>query len=108
MQPVSEAIVVDYREKMLGIPVPEADPGSVVLSLYPNPSSEWIHITVESDISVNEITIFDLYGKVIKRKAPIGMNAGSHRIDVSNLPAGLYFLAVRTSTGSATKKFVKQ
>ena len=104
----TEAIVVDYREKMLGIPVPEADPGSVVLSLYPNPSSEWIHITVESDISVNEITIFDLYGKVIKRKAPIGMNAGSHRIDVSNLPAGLYFLAVRTSTGSATKKFVKQ
>ncbi|MBL6949369.1 MAG: T9SS type A sorting domain-containing protein [Bacteroidales bacterium] len=104
----TEAIAIDYRETVVGIPEPEADPGSIVQSLYPNPAYEWIHVSVKSDISVNEITIFDLSGKAIKRKVPIGTNAGSHRIDVSNLPAGLYFLAVSASTGSATQKFVKQ
>ena len=104
----TEAIVIDYRETMVGIPAPETDPGSVVFSLYPNPASEWIHVSVESDQSINEITIFDLYGKVVEIKVLTGTNAEVQRINVSNLPAGLYFLAVSTSTGSATHKFVKQ
>jgi len=104
----AEAIAIDYRENMVGIPDPEHQTDLMTLSLYPNPATEWIHVTFDSDMSVNEVTIVDLYGKVVMRKAMMGTNEGSLRIDVSDLPAGLYCLVVSTPGHPFAHKFVKR
>ena len=104
----AEAIAIDYRENMVGILDPEHQTNLMALSIYPNPATEWIHVTFESDMSVNEITIIDLYGKVVMKKAMTGTNERSRRIDISDLPVGLYCLVVNTPVRPFTHKFVKR
>ena len=56
--------------------------------IYPNPSSSFITIKIENSDSQNEIKIVDVLGK---EQINFSMN-NSERVDVSNLPAGVYFV----------------
>ncbi|MFY7886114.1 MAG: T9SS type A sorting domain-containing protein [Dolichospermum sp.] len=71
--------------------------------LYPNPSRNFVNITLNSVINKSQVTITDIYGKNIKNQQ---LSIGNNRIDISNLNKGIYFINVATNQGTASRKLV--
>ncbi|WP_293872235.1 endonuclease [Flavobacterium sp.] len=71
------------------------------VSIYPNPSTNG-NVTISIDISLDEIVIITINGQVLQQiKKPTFEN---NSYSVSNLPKGLYFVKLVSSTNSVTKK----
>jgi len=68
-------------------------------NIYPNPTSDVLNITLENNLVLQELTIYNNLGQVVK-------TATESVIDVSHLAKGLYFVEVTTNQGKATKKVV--
>jgi hypothetical protein len=76
------------------------------LKLMPNPAEDYLR--VESSDAFREVHILDVSGKEVKRKAVEG-EATDLRIDLQDLPAGVYFLRTRTLSGQElSSKFIVQ
>jgi hypothetical protein len=73
------------------------------LKLYPNPAGDFIHIQIpNSGALVDEIAVYDLTGRLVLLKS----GSVPQRIDISNLPAGLYLVQAKTENGVYTGKVV--
>lgn len=81
-------------------------PYAPAVSLYPNPATEalFVHSDVPGNIRI--LSVIDMTGRELLR---IQMNGETCRIDLSALPAGLYFLRCTGIEGEviSVKKFVK-
>jgi hypothetical protein len=73
------------------------------IKIYPNPVSETL--ILEGLKNQSKISICDIHGKLIN---VLEVQDNTERIDVSNLPRGMYFLKVETSGKLAESKFIKQ
>ncbi|MDD5570169.1 MAG: T9SS type A sorting domain-containing protein [Bacteroidales bacterium] len=73
------------------------------IHIYPNPANTQITIEFSSQYSV--VSIYNLSGQEIKK-----LRAMSHelRVDISNLPSGIYFVKVVNEDGVSVGKFVKE
>jgi hypothetical protein len=71
---------------------------TVEFSIYPNPTSDIIHIITTSEI--DNIELFDVTGKRVLSKSQ------TNEIKVNHLPIGVYLLKVYSARGSFTKKVV--
>jgi len=60
-------------------------------------------IKYDSNIEVRSLKVYDLLGKLIVQE-----NHNFNQIDVSKLRSGVYFLTINTTSGSLTKKIVKE
>ncbi len=69
--------------------------------LYPNPVSDQLFLTGK-DLHEGTLSLYDQQGRILWQSA----SSSTTQIDVSKYPAGLYFLQLRTSTGSSVKKIV--
>jgi len=72
------------------------------VSLFPNPSTDIIEIELvdmTASIALNTLT-----GELIA----VYSASNHHKIDVSRLPSGVYFVTVNSDTGSLVKRLVKQ
>ncbi len=68
--------------------------GAVVAVTYPNPAGD--HFTVELQEVMDEmirIELVDTYGKQIKNML-VSANVSRHTIDISDVPAGMYFVRI--------------
>jgi len=72
------------------------------LIVYPNSTNGKIVIN-SFEFQINEIEIFDLYG----RKQRIEVK-NKKEIDISDLSVGIYFIRIQTEKGVITKKIIKQ
>ena len=70
--------------------------------VYPNPTTDALFLYTENQI-VKELTIYSISGKKMMQPAP-----RDQKIDISLLPAGLYFLEIRTENGKAVEQFIKE
>lgn len=68
------------------------------IQIYPNPVSEFLFISTDQQIEM--VTLFDLQGKQVFLAKNI------NQIEVSNYPTGMYFIKVKTTEGSITKKII--
>jgi len=77
------------------------DPELQKIQVFPNPTTDWLHI---SDISLlSGIEISDQSGRLIKRIAP------EHSISLKDFPVGAYYLTLKNKKGGrATKKVIKR
>ncbi len=79
-------------------------------NLYPNPSSGNIEIsfTMNSDAETN-IYLTDISGKNILNIFFGELTAGNHLLkeNISALPDGIYFIYIRSKTGAAVQKLIK-
>jgi hypothetical protein len=81
-----------------------------MLTVYPNPAED--HLMVEYELSGNYITTISIVNQVgqLMHDRTInneGIRSVSEKIDVSNMPSGMYFVNVSCSCGEQiTKKFV--
>jgi photosystem II stability/assembly factor-like uncharacterized protein len=73
-------------------------------SVFPNPFSEEINISLSSAGSENHITLFDISGKLIFSHQFTGNN---YRMNASYLSKGVYFIKIISDNGVATMKLVK-
>lgn len=83
--------------------VPEISIRNISVHLYPNPSSDIIHIDVLNSLAA-EIYITDMAGKIVHHSEGVYEN-----LFVGNLDAGMYLLTVRDkkTKQSTTTRFIK-
>ncbi|MCL2510581.1 MAG: T9SS type A sorting domain-containing protein [Bacteroidales bacterium] len=74
------------------------------LSLYPNPTTGELKIE-NGELKIENIEIYDILGKkVMEYKVE---NEVSYKIDMTVLPAGIYFVRIQTETGVEMRKVIK-
>ncbi len=76
------------------------DFSKVGFEIYPNPTSQYLHIKTQAD-DYN----YGIYNSIGQK---IETTKTENNINVSNLTSGIYFIKIETETGSVTKKFIKQ
>jgi len=77
----------------------------VVLS--PNPSTDYVDVSVVGNNQVVSIQVISLEGKVMNTRTK-AVDAQTTRIDVSSLSTGTYLAQLSTDNGTVTKKVVIQ
>ncbi len=77
-----------------------------IFIIYPNPANDYIMINAGST-NTNEIQIFNVYGQCVM-SVDTQNNISEYRVDISNLPAGMYFTRIANDKNNVVKRFVKQ
>ena len=76
------------------------------LSLFPNPCSNLLNITVSALIESASIKIISIAGQTVLEKN--NQNGTDFILDVTHLTKGVYLVQITDSTSSTTSKFIKQ
>ena len=100
------AVLDAYNDPSLGIigsrrSVPVTPKNKV----YPNPTSQVLHIRAVS--AIKTLAIFDLNGRHLMSERIGDKDILKHTIDVKDLSTGIYFLNLETEAGTETIKFIK-
>jgi hypothetical protein len=74
-------------------------------SLFPNPASSVLNITWTSREQLHTVAVTDLTGRELLTKQINSNGQGTTQMDISNLPAGVYFIKI---DHTETRKFVKE
>jgi hypothetical protein len=75
--------------------------------IYPNPSSSFIQLKTKLELASCKIVIENTLGEKVLLLDKIPPN--NYRLDVTKLPAGLYFVRLSTANGESQQaKFTKQ
>jgi len=72
------------------------------LKIYPNPATDFLNI--ESMEIMRSILIQDIYGRKHAFSEPY---SDRYKMNINNLPSGIYILSVETAGGSLSRKFIK-
>ncbi|MFT5778300.1 MAG: hypothetical protein ACI837_001256 [Crocinitomicaceae bacterium] len=72
------------------------------ISVYPNPSSEFIHLS-GIDATITEIHLMDAAGRTLSN-----IDTSSDQIDIHQLSKGLYYLLISNESGVQSVPFVKE
>ena len=70
-------------------------------SIYPNPSNGIVNISLENNLQLEKVTIYNQLGQVVK-------TATTNVITTSDLAKGSYYVVIITNEGKATKKLLIQ
>nr|WP_321221858.1 M28 family peptidase [uncultured Psychroserpens sp.] len=73
------------------------------LKIYPIPAQNFVTIEFSSEI-VTQVNLFDVSGKLVLNKTI----AETTKLNIKDLPQGIYFLKVNTKEKSGTYKIVKE
>lgn len=73
------------------------------IKIYPNPTTDFIHIQNPANQKIIKAEVFDSNGRLIKVSKTV-----DNKIDVKNIANGLYILKVSTEKGSQNLKFIKK
>ena len=74
------------------------------ISIHPNPAKGELIVT-SNELPITNIEIFDVLGN--KVLSHISNHLHQTSINISDIPAGTYFIQLKTEKGIVTKKFVK-
>lgn len=87
------------------VPEPNTPP---VLRVYPNPTSG--ELSLNAELPIERVDIVDAGGRVVRTLTAGGDRAGtSWRMELADLPRGVYLARARTAGGGvATRKFVRR
>ncbi|MDR1877950.1 MAG: FG-GAP-like repeat-containing protein, partial [Bacteroidales bacterium] len=83
-------------------------PVAFSLQLFPNPVDDCLHFTMASDMLIQSVIIYDMFGR--RRFESTNPNyKTTETIDVSSLSAGVYIICFMSKSGvRQTAKFIKQ
>lgn len=101
----SDTIQVSFTAGILNL-----DGSIALLSMYPNPSTSMLYLSIENMVAEHVITeILDVNGKLVLSSNPTSVN-GNQVItyNVEELPNGLYLLRFTANGQSSELRFVKQ
>lgn len=77
------------------------------VTVYPNPARESINVVFDENLGVKQVAVYNLIGKMVN---VYRVTATSAKIDLSDVPSGIYFLRLMNAQGQivATRKFTHQ
>lgn len=79
------------------------------LLVYPNPADDFLNIVLpDSFTNVSEVSIFDVTGKLLSRKALIKTGNGQAIIETSSLPQGVYLLRINSVNDWRQVRFIRK
>ena len=94
------SMIVDYVKVYQAAPLSVTDLNlDSTLSVYPNPTTDTIHITAK--VALSSLALYDVYGKLILKK-----ENNTNSLDVSRLNSGVYFLEVSSNSEKVVKKLI--
>lgn len=74
---------------------------------YPNPATNLVTVNLGSDVSGDEqVRLYSSDGRLVLKLANEGKK-DTMKVDLKNLPSGVYFVQIQTASGSASGKLVK-
>ncbi len=73
------------------------------VSIYPNPVTDHVNISLKNDIDTADVIITDIQGKLIYKRT---ISNSLNEIKTSSFNKGLYLIQVKTSDESFTKKLI--
>lgn len=76
-----------------------------IFSIYPNPTTGLI--TISSSLATIDYSVSIINSVGQKVMVPVQNNGASYQVDLGSQAAGIYFLEVKTATGTSLKKVVK-
>jgi hypothetical protein len=91
----------DFECELLGINKQE-----LAIGLYPNPTSDFINIVNTSDIQLEGVKIYDMYGRLIREVAIT--NSNTQNINLSDLSSGVYMLHMYNDQLNTVKRVIKK
>jgi hypothetical protein len=68
-------------------------------------STEVMYLSRQKQILITNVKVYDVNGKRLKTEGSKQEN--EYILNVSDFPAGVYFIQCQTEQGTVTKKFVK-
>ena len=83
-------------------PGSDQPPAVLDVNVYPNPTVAWV--TVEAD-EMQQIELYDGVSRCIHRRV---VSTNSSKLNLTNLPTGIYYLRVKTANGTVIKKLIKE
>jgi Leucine-rich repeat (LRR) protein len=72
-----------------------------VLSIYPNPTANSVHIQVPNDVQVEQINVYNVLGQKVNTQFSNNM------LNLSKLHTGMYLVTIYTNKGNITKRISK-
>jgi hypothetical protein len=92
-------IELSYTKTPKPAGIEEVGQSTQEITIYPNPSKDYINISVEND-EIENVQIYNLTGKLVKQEK-------SNKININDLPTGMYIIKVETDSGNCIKKVIK-
>ena len=71
------------------------------ISIYPNPSSEVLHIQMPNSLSLEKVTIYNNLGQKVLESATVDFS-------ITALATGVHYIEIQTAEGTYHKKFIKK
>ncbi|HIA06761.1 MAG TPA: T9SS type A sorting domain-containing protein, partial [Flavobacteriales bacterium] len=78
----------------------------LLITTYPNPSDGIVNLSLEGSVSGFSYELHNLVGQLVLQQ--MNISGESTRIDLSELPKGIYTLTVHSGTQQATDKVIVQ
>jgi len=77
------------------------------VKLYPNPAHNTVNVEFDPNAGVKYISVYNLIGKPV---STFRVNGGSAQLDISDIPAGVYFVRLMDAQSHVldTRKFTRQ
>jgi hypothetical protein len=101
--PYEPATLIAPQDFVTGISDFDAD---LQLSVYPNPVTDYLLVSVANrQAGPMRLQLSDVNGRTVRTDT---MTTSSHALDVHTLPSGVYILILKTDTGQAVRKVVRQ
>ncbi len=106
--------VVEYGGADLQAPVTnlaqsQTDLGAFDVSLTPNPAKEQVTLNLEQLIGQEVmIRLYNINGQLMQQQPIEAVGTATHRLDLSYLPKGAYWVQVQSASGQKTMKLIKQ
>ncbi len=100
------------KQKISPTPVPSYSSSSVEIILYPVPTKNLLNVLLNNPSTNNIraiVEIMDINGKILMPENWANISSFDHKtINVSELPAGVYFISITSNDFKYIQKFIKQ
>lgn len=88
-----------YLLPVLGVGLGELADAQNSITIYPNPTKGVINLTLDNNLRISEIILYDITGRIAKI-----YNAAQRKLDIKDFASGQYFLKLKTEKGVITKR----
>ena len=85
--------------------IKEATTKSLGLSVYPNPATASLQISVSGNDGLADLKLIDILGNTVIQNSVSGTQK-NYVMDISHLSNGVYFVTVSNEAGNTTKKII--
>jgi len=75
------------------------------LEIYPNPAGSYLNLQINEGERNSTVSIYNAQGSLVKA---VPVNSDFEKVDVSDLPAGVYILKIADERAPLIKQFIKK